>query len=58
VAGEKELREAELQDLHKKLAMVEGEMATAENDRKQFDGAVKRGREMEMELRSVVVWEV
>lgn len=53
VAGEKALREKELQELQKKLVLVEGEIATAENDRRQFDGAVKRGKEKESELRWV-----
>lgn len=51
VAGEKALREQQLQELQRKLSMVEGEIVTAENDRKQFDGAVKSGRDMEGELR-------
>ena len=53
VAGEKALREKEVEKLQKKLALVEGEVATAENDRRQFDGAVKQGREKESELRLV-----
>ncbi len=53
VEGEKALRETELQQLHKKLAKVEGEIATAENDKKQFDGAVMRVYDREAELRWV-----
>ena len=51
------MREQQLQELHKKMALVEGEIATTENDRRQFDGAVKRGKERESELKLVLpVW--
>ena len=45
IAGEKELREKRLQELQKKLARLEGEMATAENDKRQFDADTKRASE-------------
>ena len=54
MAGEKELREKQLVDLQKQLAILEGEIATAENDEAQFDGEVKRGVEQMTELRFVI----
>lgn len=41
VAGEKEARLRQLQDLEERLRRVEGEISTAENDRRQFDAALR-----------------
>ena len=52
-AGEKELRAQQLSQHRENLEKLEGEIATAENDRKQFDAAVKRGRDNQNEHRFV-----
>lgn len=53
MAGEKELREQQLQDLQKKLARLEGEISTAENDRKQFDADAKRAESQQIQFRYI-----
>lgn len=54
VAGEKEQREQRLLELQKKLARLEGEIATAENDRKQFDADAQKTSNQQSMLRSVI----
>ena len=49
VSGEKERRLRQLQELEEKLKRVESEMATADNDRKQFHNAVMRSAEASKE---------
>ena len=51
--GEKELREKQLLEYQQRLDKLENEITVAENDRKQFDSAVKRGQEKLTELRQV-----
>lgn len=51
MAGEKEEREQKLHDLQRKLVVLEGEATTAENDRRQFDSAIKRDLERLSECR-------
>ena len=41
-AGEREQRLRLLEDSQKKLVMLEGDIATAENDKRQFEAEVKR----------------
>lgn len=51
--GEKELREKQLQEHQQRLDKLENEIAVAENDRKQFDNAVKKGQDALTELGQV-----
>ena len=50
-AGEREERQRQLEECQKKLAMLEGDIATADNDRKQFDGEVKRRQAQRDDIR-------
>ena len=45
MTGEKERRLRHLQELEEKLKRVESEMATADNDKKQFHHAMMRSGE-------------
>ena len=55
IAGEKERRAKDLADLQGKLTQLGSEIATAENDKRQFDAAVKAELESLAEQRSVII---
>ena len=50
-SGEKELRKKQLEDYQAQLDKLDAAIAVAENDKKQFDQAVKRSQERTSELR-------